>query len=519
MNASSAERPLHGLVIILALIVLTLVALSGLAAPATAGDGSLLSLEFNQAVFEAGDIAVLSVHGTPGDVPVLFASPSAGPTKVGKLGFIDVGVDPVLFIVELIPLPGTGSYELVCELDCLNPLLQQPFHLQAAVMDGSTGEFLGFSNPLVFQAVGGDCGLCVDKADTDPALGGSTGGHALWLPGIGTDFVFVSGGQLMERSDGTALLTGVVARESDPTQRFAVDIAFADAVFPGDVDHPPVGSPKLELDPSAYLDEGGQIDTRDWHYYETVVGALVGKDAFDGGVLTVERAGPAFQVGFGANGKNGSFGGSGWLTATTVAQPAGEPFPQAFQGDLNVDLGGDCVDCASEAGDHALTIKKLAPDLLFIEGGDFVEYADGTAKLSGVVEKVGEPGQRWTVDIAFTERKNPGAVDHPPTGSPKLELPSGSYVEQGGVIDPSTWHYYRATDGTLTGLDDVEGAVLSVQDDGPAFQVGLGANGKNELYGASGWLTVEVISEPILGPLPDDIENGDINIDLDGDCP
>ena len=50
---------------------------------------------------------------------------------------------------------------------------------------------------------------------------------------------------------------------------------------------------------------------------------------------------------------------------------------------------------------------------------------------------------------------------------------------------------------------------------GPAFQVGLGASGKNESYGASGWLDVAFYEAGSQNP---SMSTGDINIDIGGDC-
>ena len=54
-------------------------------------------------------------------------------------------------------------------------------------------------------------------------------------------------------------------------------------------------------------------------------------------------------------------------------------------------------------------------------------------------------------------------------------------------VDPSTWYYYTTLTGTLTGIGNYAGAVIDVSRFMQAFQVGAGANGKNTLFGASGW--------------------------------
>ena len=109
-------------------------------------------------------------------------------------------------------------------------------------------------------------------AEKDPVYGQYSGGHSLWLPGIGTDFIFTNGnpGIFTEKMDGTATLTGTVVRKSDSGKKFDVSVDFNLRT-----DTPPAGSPKLELKPSAYSANGGPIDPSTWHYYEVWGGTLL----------------------------------------------------------------------------------------------------------------------------------------------------------------------------------------------------------------------------------------------------
>lgn len=164
------------------------------------------------------------------------------------------------------------------------------------------------------------------------------------------------------------------------------------------------------------------------------------------------------------------------------------------------------------SGDHALTFGCVAGDLIFDTALPhlFVENGDGTADLSGVVYSRAQPSNRWNVSICFTERVNPGDASYPPAGSPKRELKSSAYVDQQGPVDPSTWHYYREFSGTLTGVGANQGCSVQVSRRGPAFQVGVGANGKNIRPGASGWL--DAVRDCGHGT---QTCVGDINIDLE----
>ena len=118
--------------------------------------------------------------------------------------------------------------------------------------------------------------------------------------------------------------------------------------------------------------------------------------------------------------------------------------------------------------------------------GPQTEFDDGTAHLTGAIYKERVPNKRFLVDVWFTGRVSPGELGFAPSGSPKKELWDWMYVENGGPVDTNTWHYYLHTDGFLTGQNAMAGALIQITRMGPAFQVGLGANGKNIGFGASG---------------------------------
>ncbi|MEQ8767561.1 MAG: hypothetical protein RL885_26890 [Planctomycetota bacterium] len=164
------------------------------------------------------------------------------------------------------------------------------------------------------------------------------------------------------------------------------------------------------------------------------------------------------------------------------------------------------------AGHVFWTSNCIGTDFVFVAGGEtFVEYGDGTARMTGVLESKTQPGSRWLLDVLFSDRVDPTDASYPPSGSPKKELSSTAYVENGGPIDPSTWHYYLQTEGVLVGLEDNAGCTASLNRNGPAFQVGIGASGKNVNQGASGWLN---LSGQCDGESPFECK-GDFNIDLD----
>src|SRR4051812_8725638 len=184
---------------------------------------------------------------------------------------------------------------------------------------------------------------CAIESFSDPALNNGPNGHAFYLPGISTDFVFTpSPGSFMVNSDGTATLTGTLHSKSNPANGFTVTVTFSGYTTTATPD-----SPKKELFSSAYVENGGPIDPSTWVYYTAFNGTLTGTGNYAGAVIQITNTGPAFQVGKGANGKNGNFGGSGWYNWTVVSQPtSGGSLQATGQGDINVDLA-DCNNIGS----------------------------------------------------------------------------------------------------------------------------------------------------------------------------
>ena len=145
-----------------------------------------------------------------------------------------------------------------------------------------------------------------------------------------------------------------------------------------------------------------------------------------------------------------------------------------------------------------------------IESGQFVEFSDGTALLTGRWINNSDRNIAFNVNISFS-----GRTFSAPVGSPKDDI-CGLNQETGG------FYYYPSVSGTLTGIRNVSGFNLSVFNVGPAFQVGRGANiTSNTLsFGASGWLGISVLQRPSNVTLSlivaDDGQFADININLSG---
>ena len=365
---------------------------------------------------------------------------------------------------------------------------------------------------------------------TEASLDGSSsvGGtpNAMSIHGFGGDFAFDPPGRFVEYSDGTARLIGVARRTTEPTVAFAVEVDFAGRITPSDADHPPAGSPKIELVSEAYASQGGPADPTTWTYYSWFIGTLTGLDSMDGALLEITRRGPSFQAGVGASGKNSRNGGSAWFDLALVNPPDDGEMANSYVGDFNFDMQDERHLCASDGAltpfsmtstEHAFTLPGIAKALTFAAPGRFVEYADGTASLSGVLTKNADPTKGFFVDLQFSGRIDPGHEDHPPADSPKMELHPDQYVWNGGPIDPATYSYFDTVTGTLIGFGKWKGGKLLVSRDGPAVQLGFGANGKNLDFGIGTGLTTKTKHAPKNVNWPKKA-NGDLDVDLDDEC-
>ncbi|NEN25900.1 hypothetical protein G3O08_20625, partial [Cryomorpha ignava] len=125
-----------------------------------------------------------------------------------------------------------------------------------------------------------------------------------------------------------------------------------------------------------------------------------------------------------------------------------------------------------------------------IVDGSFVENPSGSAFFTGSFVNNEDPNLSFDFNVVFGGR----TYTAPPL-SPK---------ETGGPcsedVDNTDWYYYTSTNGTLIGTGDLAGAVVNLTRMGPSFQIGTGANENDmNVYGASGWMDVEIVSNPTNG--------------------
>lgn len=148
--------------------------------------------------------------------------------------------------------------------------------------------------------------------------------HAVWLPFFeslggtslqgnvdGSDFDFVSFGDFIIDDDGNATLSGRIVSQVDDSFAFDIIVDFIG------LDGEGTGGPKKELRSCAYNGGCADIDPATWDYFRLTSGSFTGVDELEGLSFSVSER-PVdnvfpLQIGEGANGKNGNFGGAAWF--------------------------------------------------------------------------------------------------------------------------------------------------------------------------------------------------------------
>lgn len=137
-----------------------------------------------------------------------------------------------------------------------------------------------------------------------------------------------------------------------------------------------------------------------------------------------------------------------------------------------------------------LSIPGAFTDLVRSGGGQFVELPNGTARLTCRVFSQSNLYVAFLVDIELSGKVIPVDPGYPPANMPDERL-YGSAYDPIGPIDPSTFTYYTSATGTLTGVRNMAGTVLTLAATEPV-QIGSGANNTNEHYGLFGEFAVTV---------------------------
>ena len=350
--------------------------------------------------------------------------------------------------------------------------------------------------------------IAVCVAATTDAFSTEVGGFLFDLPGVGDDFLRFADGAWDQRSNGTARLSVYASRGSALDRDFFLALEFTGRIGPGDAGYPPLGSPVLTLSPNAYVPTGS-VDPSQYVYYTQVTGTLTGLRAFAGARLLATATGPT-QIGLGASNKNTRLGLAANLSLSIVQQPTAGPLtilgPMALRGELLVDTTAcfahvDAQPVASgSAARSFVTIPGLAAAYIASPPGTWTDANDGSATFTATIRRQSNYADAWLLQVTLTGRTLPLAANHPPVGSPVLQLLPAVYASQGGPIDPTEWRYFTQTTGTLQGLLANAGGIVQLSTVGP-FQVGLGAAQGNLFFGCSGNLAATITQQPTAGAI------------------
>lgn len=171
------------------------------------------------------------------------------------------------------------------------------------------------------------------------------------LSGGGSDkkyWTVSQGGSLVEYSDGTAVMTAEISNAYDSSYKFDVYVELSDYSTTA-----PSQSPK-----GATCNSMG-FDSDNFTYYQTFTGTLTGKGPLAGGLISIDRAGPSWQTGYGANVFSGTFGASAWYNVHIMSHPSSGGNFHSSSGDFNLDLR-PISEAGSACGSADLTAKVLS---------------------------------------------------------------------------------------------------------------------------------------------------------------
>ena len=499
-------------------------------APAYAAEGSDVGLSVSQSIYALGDTAQLSIDGPAGGTVCLVFGTAKGEFEVGGIGTLGLDADGILAALDGGSLSSTGQLDFGFEISCDQEALANiPLFAQVLVFPAINPLPACVSEVIPLRFVNGECERCIGDTGTDSAVSTQADGFAIDAPGLGGRFRFMGASDIHENTDGTATVSAFLEGIDQPNRRFGMQIQLSGRLDCGDAAFPPSSGPDLKLLSSAYLGSGGSIDPNSWHYYTAAEGQLAGFGDAVGASVRLDLNGPV-QVGLGADGRSTGFGLCADFTSSILTQP--EDDSTTLASDNNVSMVTGQVECAptnvdkcatnGEVDDHSFWIRDYAPqrDWMFVDGpGRWREFTDGTALLEGRIENVDDSDCCFDVSVRFDNVLFPGQFGHPPAGSPQVgSLDPALLMENGGPVDSSTFHYYTTTEGVMFGCKDFEGAVVRIDRRGTSYQVGTGANEKDQDFGASGWLYAIRLEGPDGDKTLPESSFADINVDL-ANCP
>ncbi|MFK7743029.1 MAG: hypothetical protein AB8H80_22135 [Planctomycetota bacterium] len=157
-----------------------------------------------------------------------------------------------------------------------------------------------------------------------------------------------------------------------------------------------------------------------------------------------------------------------------------------------------------------LAIPGFAWDFTRSGGGQFVQFPNGTARLTGRIYRESNLYQAFLVDINLSGRVLPVDPNYPPANTPNQGLFASAYVPV-GPINTADFVYYTTATGTLTGVRNLTGSKIELTSTSPV-QLGDGANNRNSHYGIYGEFAANVLSQ---APFNTINPNGNVRLNAD----
>jgi len=191
--------------------------------------------------------------------------------------------------------------------------------------------------------------ICIERDvfNTDNCQFNITYGLYLKLEGF-DEYYEVSDAAFIEYTDGTALYTATAINNTSPNIGWTIEVNFGGRTTLAAV------APKQHNCLTA--------DVNEFYFYETLTGNLTGINDAAGASMSIDRVGPAFQLGIAANITHNDydFGGGGWFVADMLTQPTNGPElilnagAQGQNGDININLSGDGTECIEDRDNSEL---------------------------------------------------------------------------------------------------------------------------------------------------------------------
>ncbi|MEM6262074.1 MAG: LamG-like jellyroll fold domain-containing protein [Bacteroidota bacterium] len=332
----------------------------------------------------------------------------------------------------------------------------------------------------------------------DCELTGYNGGTIITMTLGGTTRYYVwdqFGATKRTFTDGSALIKGVIVDNSNANNKWLVNIKLNNEQ----------DWTEWSGNGGTYASGAGQIaidEHPNWTYYEVdeANSFFLGKGSNDGDTLTVSLRSSmvGFQQGFGANDKNADNGLYGGINLGG-AQTGGADLNARINCEpvCEVRILRECLVYDWDTTDRGVVIpalRNLPSGGLFNFGttpGRFVEYADGTARLTGIIYSKRDRGYAWRVDVNFYNKVDWdtwSSLGRTYNAQYESSLPAGVSVPK------ETWDYYLVDDDNsfLIGLGQFAGDTITVEHKPrnlyKGVQVGLGANDKRiDQEGLASW--------------------------------